>query len=265
MRPILGALLAFRFLTRLPGKGDLRDADLGRSCAWFPVPGAVMGGLVLVGARLAGTHVPPALGAVLVVAALAWMTGGLHLDGVADVFDGLGGGHGDRERILRIMRDSRIGALGATALALVLAAKAAAIAELLGRGALWPLLVAPVVARFAVVPLDVRLAFQFLTRLLVGNGALAGADLGRSCAWFPLPGVVLGLVPAAALHLAGAHLPPPIAAVLAVAAIAWMTGGLHLDGVADVFDGLGGGHGDRERILREMATFTDAGVSDSGA
>ena len=87
------------------------------------------------------------------------MTGGLHLDGVADVFDGLGGGHGDRERILRIMRDSRIGAHGATALVLVLAVKVAALAELLGRGALWPLVVAPAVARFAVVPLIVLLPY----------------------------------------------------------------------------------------------------------
>ena len=212
MRPILDALLAFRFLTRLPGKGDLRDADLGRSCAWFPVPGAVMGGLVLVGARLAGTHVPPALGAVLVVAALAWMTGGLHLDGVADVFDGLGGGHGDRERILRIMRDSRIGALGATALALVLAAKAAATAELLGRGALWPLLVAPVVARFAVVPLVVLVPYareEGLGRAFHGTAGVREIV------------VAAALAAAAVAAFAPASLAPTAVALAAAAGLAW--------------------------------------------
>jgi len=147
-------MLAFGFLTRLPVPPRLWDgADLGRSCAWFPLPGAAMGLLVAAVARLAGPHLHAPLAAVLAVAALAWMTGGLHLDGVADVFDGLGGGHGDRERTLRIMRDSRIGAHGATALVLVLAVKVAALSDLLARGSLWPLVVAPVVARFAVVPL----------------------------------------------------------------------------------------------------------------
>ena len=113
-------------------------------------------GIVLAGAaRVASPHLPAPVAAVLVSAALAWMTGGLHLDGVADVFDGLGGGRGDRERTLRIMRDSRIGAHGAAALILVLALKVTALAELLARGSLWPLVAAPVVARFAVVPLIV--------------------------------------------------------------------------------------------------------------
>jgi adenosylcobinamide-GDP ribazoletransferase len=156
MRPLLDARLAFQFLTRLPaGKGELAGADLGRSCAWFPLPGVVLGLVPAAALHLAGPRVPAPLAAVLAVAALAWLSGGLHLDGVADVFDGLGGGHGDRERILRIMRDSRIGAHGATALVLVLAAKLAAVAELAGRGVLWPLVVAPAVARFAAVPLVV--------------------------------------------------------------------------------------------------------------
>jgi adenosylcobinamide-GDP ribazoletransferase len=159
MRPLADALLAFRFLTRLPGKGELRGADLGRSCAWFPLPGAALGLVVAGAAHLVGPRLPALLVAVLAVAALAWMTGGLHLDGVADVFDGLGGGHGDRERILRIMRDSRIGAHGAAALVLLLAAKTAAVAELVARGALWPLVVAPAVARFTVVPLVVLLPY----------------------------------------------------------------------------------------------------------
>ena len=161
MRPVHDARLAFQFLTRLPvgERAAMAAADLGRSCAWFPLPGAAIGLVVVAAAHAAGSHLPAPLAAVLVVAALAWMTGGLHLDGVADVFDGLGGGHGDRERILRIMRDSRIGAHGATALVIVLAVKVAAIADLLSRGTLWPLVVAPAVARFAVVPLIVLLPY----------------------------------------------------------------------------------------------------------
>jgi adenosylcobinamide-GDP ribazoletransferase len=209
MRPLADALLAFRFLTRLPGWGDLRGGDLGRSSAWFPLPGAAMGLLVAAGARLAGPRLPAPFLAVLAVAALAWMTGGLHLDGVADVFDGLGGGHGDRERTLRIMRDSRIGALGATALVLVLAAKTVATADLLARGALWPLVVAPAVARFAVVPLVVLLPYareEGLGRAFHGTAGgreIAVAALLAAAAVAPFaPG---SLAPAAvALAAAGA-------------------------------------------------------------
>ena len=69
--------------------------------------------------------------AVALVALSAALTGGLHLDGLADTFDGWAGGRGDRARTLEIMRDSRIGAHGAAALLLLLAAKIFAVFYLL--------------------------------------------------------------------------------------------------------------------------------------
>jgi adenosylcobinamide-GDP ribazoletransferase len=111
--------------------------------------------------------------AIGLVALSAAITGGLHLDGLADTFDGWVGGRGERARTLEIMRDSRIGAHGAAALVLLLGAKILAVFYLLPhaelfprfdrlaqgdafqRGALWPLLAAPVLARWAVVPLVV--------------------------------------------------------------------------------------------------------------
>ena len=148
---------AFSFLTRLPIPGVAGERELGRSVVWFPLVGAAMGA-VLVGAARAGArlgHLPPGLLAVALVALLAAMSGGLHLDGLADTFDALGGGRGDRARMLEIMRDSRIGAHGAAALFLVLIAKTFAIGDLLARGADWALFVTPVLARWAVVPLIV--------------------------------------------------------------------------------------------------------------
>ena len=168
---------AFSFLTRLPvpsraiGEGDVAATSLGRSVVWFPLVGAAIGGVQAAVAWLLGGHLPPALIAVTLVTISAVLTGGLHLDGVADTFDAWGGGRGDRARMLEIMRDSRIGAHGAVALVLLLAAKIAAVANLLPhtellprfdrltygdpfqRGALWPLLAAPVLARWAAVPL----------------------------------------------------------------------------------------------------------------
>jgi adenosylcobinamide-GDP ribazoletransferase len=154
MRPVVSSFVAaFAFLTRLPvGGGPLRDADLGRSIAFFPLVGLVLG-LVLTGlASLLAGVVPVTLSAVLLVALLAALTGGLHLDGVADVFDALGGGRGDRQRMLEIMRDSRIGAHGAAALFLLLLAKTFAVANALEHRDLLALMVFPMLGRWAVTP-----------------------------------------------------------------------------------------------------------------
>ncbi len=156
-----GLVAALSFLTRLPvpsGRdpaGDAGAGELGRSVVWFPVVGAVLGAISFGAARAAGPHVSAATLAVTLVALHAALTGGLHLDGLADTFDAWGGGRGDRARMLEIMRDSRIGAHGAAALALLLIAKVVAVHDLLARGTLWPLVAGPIAARWAVVPLIV--------------------------------------------------------------------------------------------------------------
>jgi adenosylcobinamide-GDP ribazoletransferase len=86
--------------------------------------------------------------AVVLAVVLAALTGGLHLDGFADVFDALGGGRGDRVRMLEIMRDSRIGAHGAAALTFLLIAKVAALAQVAERRDLLTLLAFPTIARW---------------------------------------------------------------------------------------------------------------------
>lgn len=203
MRPLDDARLAFRFLTRLPaGEGPLPGADLGRSCAWFPLAGAALGLAVAGGAHLAAGHVPPLLGGALAAAALAWLSGGLHLDGLADLFDGLSGGHGDRTRTLAIMRDARIGAHGAAALVVVLLAKAAALAELVVRDDFWVLLAAPAVARFLAVPLVVGFPYarpEGLGKAFHGTaGAREVAVAAVLAAAAVAPGAPATLAPAAA-------------------------------------------------------------------
>jgi adenosylcobinamide-GDP ribazoletransferase len=157
--PIRPAAAALAFLTRLPVvPRDVTLAELGRSIAWFPLAGLLLG---VISAALAWTATPldPYLRAVAIVALGAYLTGGLHLDGVADIADGLGGGRGDRARSLAIMKDSRIGAFGAIALVLLLLAKVHATALVVAATAhdgaaspaslasLWPLVAAPVIAR----------------------------------------------------------------------------------------------------------------------
>jgi len=84
-------------------------------------------------------------------------------------------------------------------------------------------------------------ALRFLTRLPIPGPATRAADLGRSVAWFPLVGALVGLATAGVYLAASAWWPAPVAAVLAVAAGLMLTGGLHEDGASDAADGLGGG------------------------
>ena len=113
-------------------------------------------GLALTGVAFAiRDAMSPLLLAALLAASLAALTGGLHLDGIADVFDALGGGRGDRARMLAIMRDSRIGAHGAAALVFLIVAKVAALSRVLERHDLAAVLLFPAVGRWAVTPLVV--------------------------------------------------------------------------------------------------------------
>jgi adenosylcobinamide-GDP ribazoletransferase len=140
------ALVAFRYLTVLPVPRRRAPGDLGRAAGWFPVVGLVLGSGVALASLAADRLVPPGVGAMLLVALWVGLTGGLHLDGLADTCDGLGGGW-SRERALAIMRDARSGPFGVTAIVLVLGLKAATVATL-PEGLAWRALVlAPVLGR----------------------------------------------------------------------------------------------------------------------
>jgi adenosylcobinamide-GDP ribazoletransferase len=96
----------------------------------------------------------PGLSSVGLVTLLALLTGGLHLDGVGDTFDGLGAG-GDRERMLRIMDDSHTGAYGLIAIVLLLFFKIHAL-EIIDSERWRALLAAPILGRWAMVLLAYR-------------------------------------------------------------------------------------------------------------
>jgi len=126
-------IVAFQFLTMIPVplRGKPSEGDFAKAMLWFPAVGALLG-LVLAGTYgvLSAFFPPPSLvcGSVL-AALLALLTGGLHLDGVADAADALFSVKGREER-LRIMKDSHIGAMGAAAVAFTVVIKAALLAAL---------------------------------------------------------------------------------------------------------------------------------------
>lgn len=121
-------LIALQFLTILPLPSPKRfaDDDLGRSTVWFPLVGLLIGGLLLLADLAFSALFPRHLADALLVALLAILTGGLHLDGVGDVCDGLGA-RGSRERFLAVMKDSHVGAAGVVGIVLVLLLKYAAL------------------------------------------------------------------------------------------------------------------------------------------
>jgi len=124
-----GLITALRTLTvlRVPG----RDAvSMASALPWFPLVGLLIGGVVGVAFTGLWYYLHWAAGAaVLTVLISTLLTGGLHLDGFADTVDGWRGGR-TRERRLEIMKDSRIGAMGALALVLALLLQVVALTHL---------------------------------------------------------------------------------------------------------------------------------------
>jgi len=144
-------LLALRFLSILPipGGAQATERQLGRSTAWYPLVGLIFG-VLLFGWVYALTRVLSALpAAFLCLAAWVVITGALHLDGLADSFDGLGAG--DRAKRLAVMKDSRTGVFGVAALVLVLIGKFALLSELIGVYRIRGVILVPVLGRWSML------------------------------------------------------------------------------------------------------------------
>ena len=147
MNPVRAARAAFVFLTRIPVGGFPYSDDEWRwAPAFFPFVGLVLGAAL--GGIDRGLQSLGALAAALCTVGVSLLaTGAFHEDGFADTSDALGGGF-DREKILLILKDSRIGAYGAAALVLSIAGRAVLIARL-GEAAMFALPLVGMAARAA--------------------------------------------------------------------------------------------------------------------
>lgn len=116
-------LVAFQFLTRLPiARIPYQPNSLSRSAKFFPLVGLVVGLGASALHHVLTPHLNRALVALLILTFLVLITGGLHEDGLADTADAFGGGW-NREQVLTILRDSRIGSFGALALVISVLAR----------------------------------------------------------------------------------------------------------------------------------------------
>ena len=216
-------IFAWHFLTTIPLSRTHHAPtapELAASMAWYPVVGLVIGGGLVVVDLALGLVFDDTVVNVLLIVLLVLLTRGLHQDGLADSLDGLAGGHTPAER-LTIMRDPRIGAIGATGLFLSLILRYAGLMALPHELRLPALCCMPALGRWAMVTLawispyarmEGGLAAPFLTYLswrhvaistvvsmigLAGGFGAAGAGLlllggtlvvlvsGRACrTWF---------------------------------------------------------------------------------
>lgn len=172
-------ILAIRFLTIVPVPG--REAEgpgaLGRAAWWFPVVGLALGAVLALADTGLTRLFPPLVSTALVLALWKVLTGGIHLDGLADCLDGLAGR--DPQQRVAIMRDTRLGVFGAVGLVLLLLLAFAALAETPAALRWRVLFLAPAAGRLA--PLWTAARFRPATpdrglgaNFLQGVSALAG-------------------------------------------------------------------------------------------
>ncbi|MAF65984.1 MAG: adenosylcobinamide-GDP ribazoletransferase [Planctomycetes bacterium] len=145
----------FAFLTTIPIPVGLLDEqqDYKKCVPLFPIAGVVIGSMIALVAWGLVSVVPPLPAAVMITAAMAGISGALHLDGLADTTDGFLSGR-PREQAMEIMHDSRIGAMGVVVLLLLLLLKVAVLSEICGMEmpyALGMVALAPVFGRCSLI------------------------------------------------------------------------------------------------------------------
>lgn len=144
MKRFIGIL---QFMTRIPISMDTGfDEEFHKGIVYFPLVGLVLGVCYYIVALLGLHFFNLYITTMFILLVEVLLTGGLHLDGVGDTFDGLYS-YRDKDKILEIMKDSRLGTNGLLAILFVLTIKAGFLYELLDQNALWVLIVMPAAAR----------------------------------------------------------------------------------------------------------------------
>ncbi|MFM9976954.1 MAG: adenosylcobinamide-GDP ribazoletransferase [Sphingomonadaceae bacterium] len=206
---------AVQFLTRLPVPRLTGFEQRWLDCAagYFPLAGLMIGAITAGVMWLAGQALPGMIPAILAVAVGMLATGAFHEDGLADTFDGLGGGH-TREQKLAIMKDSRVGTYGLAALFIALTLKIASLAALPLSLAIAALLAAHAGGRIVPVIASAVLPYGGETvGAKVAPISPSAARIAFACA--------TGLVPFALLPLWPSLLALAIGFALAAVILAW--------------------------------------------
>jgi len=188
--------LALQFLTRLPVPRAVTPtpAALGWSVVMYPLVALLIGvTLALLQGALQYQHAAPGLAAGLLLTVWVLISGGLHIDGLADCVDAYVGGYGDAERSLAIMKDPRSGPMAVAAVVLLMLVKFGALMAIYEKHIYLPLLLVPLIGRGFVAPILLTTPYvrsRGLGSPLVENlprrPAIAALAVSAFCAWLAL-------------------------------------------------------------------------------
>jgi len=172
-------LVGLQFLTTLPTPKNIAasEQDQGLSLLWYPAIGLLLGLLLTLVSD--AVHLPFYLQAIVLLTCWVLLTGGLHLDGLADCADAWVGGMGDREKTLELLKDPLCGSMGVIALVILLLLKTMALAAVSQAGQMMWFWTVPVLARLSLLLL-------FLTTDYVrpeGLGHILNQHFSRPWAW----------------------------------------------------------------------------------
>ena len=182
------AALQFLTVIPLPQALLLDEKSLGKSVPFFPLVGLFIGVLAAAADLLFGYALPSFAATCLTVLVLIAITGGLHMDGLADTADGFWSAR-TRDKMLVIMRDSRIGTMGVLAIFFVVSLKIAALIPIAAPQRMGVLIIMPMAGRTAIIIMMTALRYART------EGGLA-AIFARKYSWWTPAGAIFLLLAA---------------------------------------------------------------------
>lgn len=215
--------LAASFLTIVPilGAEPAPASEVESSFAWFPLVGALIGTVMIAEDWLLAPILGHAIRAVVIIFSLTAITGAVHLDALSDTFDAMGAGR-DRGRALQILRDSTIGAFGASAIFFSLALKVVALAGLASWKRTDALIIAPALARWAMVAVSYRI--DYLRERGAGSALLGNNGANRNLAIATAAMLAIAIVLISGKTLAALALAVLIALAMRRCYLRWLGG-----------------------------------------
>ncbi|MEG0180388.1 MAG: adenosylcobinamide-GDP ribazoletransferase [Terrisporobacter sp.] len=163
MKRFIGLL---QFMTRIPINADFGiDEEFHKSIVYFPLVGFVIGLISFIVGSLGVKIFDPFLTSILIVACEVVLTGGLHIDGLGDTFDAIYSNR-DKERMLEIMKDSRLGTNSLLAILFLVLIKIGLLNSIISSNLLWIVIFMPVIARLGVIVM----LYKTVTPRKVGMG-----------------------------------------------------------------------------------------------
>ncbi|MGL4914005.1 MAG: adenosylcobinamide-GDP ribazoletransferase [Romboutsia sp.] len=155
-----------QFMTRIPINVDVGfDEDFHKSIAYFPLVGFILGIVLFLIGIVSGLMFDSLITSIIITLASVTLTGGLHIDGLGDTFDAIYS-YRDKEKMLEIMKDSRLGTNSLLAIMFVILLKVGFIYSIINQGFMWVIIFMPVVARLGVI----RLTYKTITPRDKGMG-----------------------------------------------------------------------------------------------